>query len=82
MSFDRAAFDQILRDTRERGFAQSDSDYVSDVASLAAPVFTPGNHAIVGAVSVIFKHDQYSPEDRLRIVAHLKDCAAHVASTL
>lgn len=79
---DRAAFDQILRETRERGFAQSDSDYVSDVASLAAPVFTPGNHAIVGAVSVIFKHDQYSPEDRLRIVDHLKGCAAHVSSTL
>ena len=79
---DRAGFDEILRETRKRGYAETDSDYVSDVASLAAPVFEPGMGAVTGAVSIIFERGRYSAEDRAGIITHLKGCARHVSSTL
>ncbi|CUH63641.1 Pca operon regulatory protein [Thalassovita gelatinovora] len=79
---DRARFDDILRETHERGFAESEGDYVSDVASLAAPVFTPGMGEVIGAVSIIFERARYSAEDRANIIPHLKACAKHVSSTL
>lgn len=78
----RTRFDEMLRVTRDRGYGESDSDYVSDVASLAVPVFAPGMGSVTGAVSIIFEHGRYDAAQREKIVSCLKTCATHVASTL
>ena len=55
----RDRLEEALKQIRERGYALTDSEYVSGVASLAAPVFHPGIGEVVGAVSIIFEHGQY-----------------------
>lgn len=78
---DRSRFEEHLREVRSQGYALTDSEYVTDVASLAVPVFDIGQAQVIGAVSIIFEHDRYDAAARDAIVARLKSCAAHVAST-
>ncbi|MCX8998388.1 helix-turn-helix domain-containing protein [Rhizobiaceae bacterium BDR2-2] len=78
---DRARFEAALQEVRSRGFALTDSEYVSGVGSLAVPVFDPALNAVIGAVSIIFEHGRYSETELADIAARLKVCATHVAST-
>ncbi len=78
----RDRLEEALKQIRERGYALTDSEYVSGVASLAAPVFHPGIGEVVGAVSIIFEHGQYDEAALSEMAARLKVCAGQIASTL
>lgn len=78
---DRARFLDALHEVRAQGFAQTDSEYVNDVASLAVPVFNPGLNMVIGAISIIFEQGRLDAQERADIITRLKSCAAHVSST-
>lgn len=78
---DRARFETLLDDLRSRGYAITDSEYVSGVASIAVPVFNPGFAGVVGAVSIIFEHGRYDDAALEDIAARLKTCAGQIGST-
>ncbi len=82
---DQARFLDLLHQVRAQGYAQTESEYVSDVASLAVPVFNAalggGPGAVSGAVSIIFEQGRYDAQERADIITRLKSCAAHIAST-
>ncbi|QOL82483.1 IclR family transcriptional regulator [Pseudooceanicola spongiae] len=84
---DLSRFREVLQAVRAQGFAQTESEYVSDVASLAVPVFRPGmgdglgGGVVTGALSIIFEQGRYDSAERADMVRRLRTCAAHVAST-
>lgn len=77
----RERFEALLKQVRDVGYAITDSEYVSGVASLAVPVFNPGAGGIVGAVSVIFEHGRYDEPTLADMATRLKHCAGQVGST-
>jgi len=78
---DRSRFEAQLAEVRNLGYAMTDSEYVANVASLAVPVFDVSQGNVIGAVSIIFEHGRFDAGSQAGIVARLKSCAAHVAST-
>jgi DNA-binding IclR family transcriptional regulator len=72
---------QALRAIRQRGWQASESQVVSGVTGIAAPIFDDGDH-VVGSLSLTVGRTGLSPAEVAEVAARVIYCAQVASSTL
>jgi DNA-binding IclR family transcriptional regulator len=72
---------QVLRAIRQRGWQASESQVVSGVTGIAAPIFDSGDH-VIGSLSLTVGRTGLSPGEVAEIAARVVYCAQVVSGAL
>ncbi|PWE27905.1 IclR family transcriptional regulator [Pararhodobacter marinus] len=77
----RAALEQVVRRTRERGYAVADQTFEAEVYGIAVPIFGPDGYA-AGALAVAIPASRASDEHERKIIAALEPAAQSATTGL